>query len=76
MAFNVVAFGAKVPEPEVVQMPAVAPPPTTPPKPAVLPPALMAWLPPAPAVAASLGLTVNVMLSNAASCEESVMMTV
>ena len=35
VAFNVVAFGTKVPVPEEDQVPPVAPPPTEPPKPAV-----------------------------------------
>jgi hypothetical protein len=51
VAFSVVASGANVPEPEVVQAPPVALPPTVPPKGAVLLPAQIVWLPPALAVA-------------------------
>src|SRR5580658_7523065 len=59
VASNVVAFGKKMPEPELVQMPPVALPPTEPPRPAVSLPAVIVWLPPALAVGAGLGLTVT-----------------
>jgi hypothetical protein len=46
----VVAFGAKVPEPEVVQVPPVAPPPTVPPKPVLLAFRQIVWLGPVASV--------------------------
>jgi len=54
---NVVASGAKVPEPEDVQKPPVAPPPTKPPKAAVSVLAQIVWLPPALAVTACCIIT-------------------